>query len=144
MSKYFTVDEMRCHDGTPYPTGWEDRLFALFETLDAIRGAWGGPLTVVSGYRTPEHNAKLAAQSDGVAKASQHVQGRAADIRPGQPTVFRVAQLHDLTKELYSQGKLESLGGLGIYAGLWIHVDIRARPSGRLVEWVGNGVGSEK
>jgi uncharacterized protein YcbK (DUF882 family) len=41
---------------------------------------------VISGYRSPATNAKLAARSNGVAKKSMHMQGRAIDIRlPGVP-----------------------------------------------------------
>lgn len=152
ISRHFTVEEFRCHDGTPYPAEWvDDRLAALCGCLDVIRDAWGGPLTVVSGYRTPAVNDALVAASaarnggvSGVAKSSQHIQGRAADVRPDAPTVERVALLHDLVKELYAAGHLGRMGGLGIYVG-WIHVDVRPRPSnGRLATWVGVGAGSER
>jgi uncharacterized protein YcbK (DUF882 family) len=143
-SRYFTVDEFRCHDGTPYPSEWvDDRLAALCETLDAIREAWGGPLHVVSGYRTPEFNARLSAKSTGVAQSSQHIQGRAADIRPSKPTPEAVETLHSAVKSLYGLGKLPKLGGIGLYPG-WIHVDVRAKVNGHLATWTGAGVGSEK
>lgn len=135
-SKYFTVPEFDCHDGTAYPEGWaDDRLQALCETLDVIREAWGGPLFVVSGYRSAAYNARV-----GGAKASQHVQGRAADVRPTSVTAERVRELHDMVLRLHAEGKLPRLGGLGIY-GRWIHVDVRAGT--RLARWTGAGVGSE-
>lgn len=44
--------------------------------LQALREAFGGPITVTSGYRCPDHNRAV-----GGAKGSQHVKGNAADIR---------------------------------------------------------------
>lgn len=136
MSKYFTLDEMRCHDEarTPYPAEWVgDRLTALFATLDEIREAWGGPLIVVSGYRTAAYNAELAAKSSGVAKDSQHIQGRAADVRPVDRE--RVPELHALVLKLHGEHRLPRLAALGLYPG-WIHVDVRYRaPGAALVRW---------
>lgn len=151
MSRYFTVDEFRCRSGEPYPEAWVgDRLAALLGVLDAIRDAWGGPLIVVCGYRTAAYNAALAEASakrnggvSGVAQNSQHVQGRAADIRPDAPTVERVRELHDLTRKLFDGGSLPALGGLGLYPG-WIHVDVRAKVNGHLATWGGQGDGSDR
>lgn len=44
--------------------------------LDPLREAWGKPIIVTSGYRCPRLNAAV-----GGARASQHMQGMAADIR---------------------------------------------------------------
>ena len=143
---FFTIEEMTCKDRkrTPYPAGWAvTRLAELFETLDEIRYAWGGPLTVVSGYRTPEYNAKLASKSSGVANNSQHVQGRAADISPTKPTRERVEALWNLVRSMWHHGKLPLLGGLGVYPG-WIHVDTRPHLPGHLIQWTGAGFGSER
>lgn len=43
--------------------------------LQALREAFGAPITVTSGYRCPTHNKNV-----GGAKGSQHVKGNAADI----------------------------------------------------------------
>jgi uncharacterized protein YcbK (DUF882 family) len=144
-SRHFTVDEFRCRDGTDYPAEWiDDRLAALCQVLDEIRDALQAPLIVVDGYRTAKHNALLASKSESVAKNSQHIQGRAADVRPANPTVANVALLHALTKGLYADGRIQQLGGLGYYRGLWIHVDVRAKVGGHLATWIGTGVGSEQ
>lgn len=143
-SAYFTIAEFASHDGTEYPEEWADnRLQSLCDVLDAIRSAWGGPLTVASGYRSAEYNARLAAKSSGVAQNSQHVQGRAADVRPRDPTAANVKRLHDLVKGMHSRGELPKMGGLGIYPH-WLHIDVRAHQPGQLAEWTGVGVGSEK
>ena len=146
MSTFFTVEEMRCKDKTrtPYPAEWEEtRLVELFETLDEIRFAWGSPLTVVSGYRTAAYNAKLSKLSVGVAKNSQHVEGRAVDLAPTNPTSDRVEALWNLVRSLWHHGKLEGMGGLGIYPR-WIHVDARAHAPGHLTQWSGRKHGSER
>jgi uncharacterized protein YcbK (DUF882 family) len=145
MSRYFSLEEFRCHSGEPYPAAWvADRWKALTDALDSIRDAWDGPLIVVCGYRTAAYNEALAKASaarnggtSGVALNSQHVQGRAADVRPAAPTVERVAELHRLTRDLYDRGVIR-IGGLGKYVG-WIHVDVRA--SERLATWGGTGMG---
>jgi uncharacterized protein YcbK (DUF882 family) len=148
-SRFFTVDEFRCHSGEPYPAAWvDDRLQALCNVLDAVRDAWDAPIIVVCGYRTAAYNAALAEASakrnggvSGVAQSSQHIQGRAADVRPQAPTVERVAELHAMVRRLYDSGRgLQLMGGLGLYPG-WIHVDVRAKVNGHLATWGGSGMG---
>ena len=142
-AQWFHGQEMVSHDGVPYPAIWVDnRLAALFSQGDIIRGAWGGPLHVVSGYRTAEHNTRV-----GGAQHSQHMEGRAFDIAPFcQPD--RMAEqcldLHARILRLIHEGKLPLVGGLGVYPA-WVHVDVRPKPpSGHLAQWVGTGVGSEQ
>jgi uncharacterized protein YcbK (DUF882 family) len=53
-----------------------DQLYELKLSLNVSR-----PFNIVSGYRSPETNANLRRHSDGVAKNSLHMQGRAIDIR---------------------------------------------------------------
>jgi uncharacterized protein YcbK (DUF882 family) len=141
-SRWFHIAEMACHDGTPYPAGWVDeRLAPLFATLDVIRGAWGGPLRVVSGYRTPAWNARV-----GGAGASQHMEGRAVDVAPlcaAHVMAEQCRDLHARVLRLITTGALPLAGGLGLYPG-WIHVDVRRKPpGGHVAQWSGEGVGSE-
>jgi uncharacterized protein YcbK (DUF882 family) len=140
---------MRCHDNSPYPETFDApgdgaaRLAMLFEVIDAIRDAWGGPLIVVDGYRSPDHNQALidadaAKGSHQVASGSQHVQGRAVDLRTtggakDVPLLLRtILQLH-------IAGKIEALGGVGDYpTSNWVHVDVRPQvPPGHLARWQG-------
>ncbi len=141
-SRYFHVAEFNSHDGEPYPVAWTDRLEALCSVLDVIRAAWGGPLRVVSGYRSPAWNAKV----DG-AKASQHMEGKAADIQPMVSAAAMgaaVIDLHARILRLNADGQIQLMGGLGYYPNRWVHVDIRTRPSdGHLAQWHGMHVGSE-
>jgi uncharacterized protein YcbK (DUF882 family) len=141
--RHFTVEEMKCHDGTPYPAEWGDRLATLFGVMDMIRDAWGGPLTVVSGYRSPAHNQALIEQDEAngshqVASGSQHIEGRAADLRTANGPQD-VPQLMRVINQLYSDGKIPALGGIGDYpTSNWVHIDVRPQaPLGHVARWRG-------
>jgi len=142
FSQWFNVSEFSSHDGEPYPVAWDDRLAALCSQLDVIRSAWGAPLRVVSGYRSPAWNLRI----DG-AKLSQHVEGRAADIQPmvkAASMQVNVQELHKRVLRLMADGQLPLVGGLGYYPNRWLHVDIRPKPpDGHIAQWHGVGVGSE-
>ncbi|MFZ5594062.1 MAG: DUF882 domain-containing protein [Pseudomonadota bacterium] len=95
-----------------------DLLHGLNSAIDPRQ-----PFHVISGYRSPSTNAMLAARSDGVAKHSMHLEGKAIDIRvPGcELIVVRRAAL-----------ALQS-GGVGYYPGSgFVHVDV-----GRVRQWQG-------
>ena len=86
-----------------------DQLFALKESLGS-----SGTFQVVSGYRSPETNAKLAALSDGVAKRSYHMRGMAIDIRLSDR---KLPELHEAALALRS-------GGVGLYTKSdFLHLD---------------------
>ena len=64
-----------------------DNIKALVEdVLQPLRDAWGGPLFINSGYRSPELNKAVG----GVA-TSQHCKGQAADVGVTDP--FALAKL---------------------------------------------------
>ena len=111
----FQVRELRCRDGTD--TVMVDEVLAV--VLQCIREHFGKPVTITSGYRTPAHNAAV-----GGAKSSQHLLGRAADIRVQGVSVEDVAA--------YAESLMPDWGGIGRYpvkAGRttgWVHVDTRA------------------
>ncbi len=136
VTPHFTAEEWACHDGKAYPAEWvQSRLLPLCNVLEVLRAAVGGrSVTILSGYRSPAHNAVV-----GGAFASQHMAGRAADI-----TVEGVApaDVHRTLLHLFDTGKIE-IGGLGIYDH-WVHLDVRPRPaSGHLAQWTGTKVGDE-
>jgi len=141
--RFFTPAEFACHDGEAYPVLFADRWVVLRDLCDAVRRLWGGPLSVVSGYRSPAYNAHLieadaAAGVHGVASGSFHVEGRAADLRPALCTPERIQQLHAAVLDRYQAGMLPMLGGLGIYEQSgWIHVDTHQADDGHLRRWVG-------
>ncbi len=81
----------------------------------------GSPFHVYSGYRSPETNAMLRRNTEGVAKQSLHMQGQAADIDlPG-------TQLSSLRKMAITL----KTGGVGYYpTSDFIHID-----TGRVRTW---------
>jgi uncharacterized protein YcbK (DUF882 family) len=138
--RWFKARELACKDGTPYPERWTLRLAVLLDALDTIRDAYGAPIYVVSGYRTPEHNGAV-----GGAQASQHMLGRAADIRPVRCGPGDIERLRDIVEDLIFRGKLPAVGGVGVYPNRWIHVDTRLKPpGGHIARWSGAKVGDER
>lgn len=94
-------------------------LDALYELHNRI--PVDGPFEVISGYRSPRTNAKLAAARSGVARKSLHMKGMAIDIRvPG----FSLKRLHKTAVAMKA-------GGVGYYPRSgFIHVDV-----GRVRYW---------
>lgn len=122
----FSLEEFACRDGTPYPMEWiHDRLRFLCQDLEVIRASLRTPIYINSGYRTPDYNASI-----GGARRSQHLEGRAADIRAvGVPSSWAFNHIRGLIQ----RGELQHIKGLGGYQ-TFTHVDIRP---GRLVVWHG-------
>ncbi len=111
--KHFSNGEFRCRHCRKLPSGGMD--YALLILLERIRKEAGDkPVIVNSGYRCLIHNIAC-----GGAQESQHLYGRAADIRiPGMST-----------QELYAIcDKLNPYGGVGIYIRQgFVHVDVRGK-----------------
>ena len=86
-----------------------DQLYELKLSLDVSR-----PFNIVSGYRSPETNANLRRHSDGVAKNSLHMQGRAIDIRLDG---FDTRRIRDAALAMQR-------GGVGYYPeSNFVHID---------------------
>ena len=78
---------------------WEvrDNLKALVDNvLQPLRDAWGGPLFINSGYRSPELNKAV-----GGAATSQHTKGCAADVGVTDP--YALAKLAKKMRLGYDQ-----------------------------------------
>lgn len=95
----------------------------LLDLLHRLRSVLESPapFQVISGYRSPQTNAKLASASSGVASNSLHMKGIAIDIRlPG-------CALPDLRQAALSL----KAGGVGYYPkSNFVHVD-----TGRVRAW---------
>eukprot|EP01083_Nonionella_stella_P139855 427523_1 len=115
LSNNFAVNEFTCKDGSD---GF--RLSpALIECLQSVRNTVNGAITINSGYRTVNHNAKVKGKP-----TSMHLSGTAADI-----TTTAVSIFPDFAEIIICNCKtlFEEKGydiGLGL-ANTYIHVDMR-------------------
>lgn len=96
-------------------------LALLGDVRELVGGA--GPIELVSGYRSARTNAARHAHSHGVASNSQHIAGRAADIRIPGVSVARIA----------AAGRAHARGGVGYYpTDGFVHLD-----TGPVRTWTG-------
>ena len=117
LSANFRVKEFACADGS------DAVLVAprLVMVLQSIRSHFGAAVTISSGYRTPQHNAKVGGVTD-----SQHCYGTAADITVRGKTPAQVAA--------YAREIMPDWGGVGVYAKQgFCHVDVREAKA----DWTG-------
>ena len=118
LTPHFRVREFACRDGSD-PIFVEEELAAL---LEAIRLHFGCPVAITSGFRTAAHNTSIP----GASPHSQHLYGRAADIRVQGIPVEQLAA--------YAETCLPGTGGIGRYpAKGFVHVDVRKAKS----RWAG-------
>lgn len=104
LSKNFRLVEFASKDGA-------DRVLvhpALIDGLERLRSALGHPLTVTSGYRTPEHNRAI-----GGATASFHMRGMAADVSSKRVPPSTIA----------AEARRLGFGGVKAYP-TFVHVDV--------------------
>ena len=116
LSTHFRVREFACRDGA------DAVLVAprLVMVLESIRTHFNAPVTISSGYRTPEHNAK----QQGASVHSQHCYGCAADIVVKGQTPQTVAA--------YARQLMPDWGGVGVYKS-FAHIDVRETKA----DWTG-------
>ena len=104
----FKVSEFACKDGSDTIKIDTD----LVIILQMVRSAYGQPVYINSAYRTPAHNKAV-----GGAASSQHLLGKAADIRIKNTAVSQNLQLLQTAERAGARG-------LGLY-GNFCHVDTR-------------------
>lgn len=115
LTKNFSLEEFKCKDGSDMPNNVLSNITELAKNLQVLRDTLNKSIKITSGYRSPEHNAKIKG-----AKNSQHVKGTAADIKISGMTPKEVALV---IERLIESGKMKQ-GGIGIYPS-WVHYDIR-------------------
>ena len=116
LTKNFDSKEFDCKDGTPAKGSDLENVKVLASNLQVLRDHLGKPITITSGYRTVSHNAK----QQGSSPVSQHLYGRAADIKVAGMTPRQVA---NEIEKLIASGKMRQ-GGIGVYP-TFTHYDIR-------------------
>jgi uncharacterized protein YcbK (DUF882 family) len=110
LSKNFSKHEFKCRH-CDYGLSEGDVDPVLVSQLQEFRDKIGRPISITSGCRCKVHNRRV-----GGARNSQHVYGRAADIK--------VAGLSP--KEVYRllNAKYPKSHGIGLYRS-WVHFDVR-------------------
>jgi uncharacterized protein YcbK (DUF882 family) len=97
LSAHFSREEFVCHCCSEFRL--DDRLLAA---LEALRERAGQAVLVLSGYRCPEHNRRV-----GGAPNSQHILGKAADIRIHGLTLQQIYELAESVADF-------ARGGIGV------------------------------
>lgn len=98
----------------------DPRLLDLLHRVQETLGT-DEPYHIISGYRSPATNTKLANKSTKVARRSLHLAGQAIDVRlPGRPL-----------RKLHKAAAAQKSGGVGYYPkSNFIHMDV-----GRVRYW---------
>ena len=112
----YILRDFRADEINPIDPQLLDLLYAISRKLGTDK-----PFHIISGFRAPSTNSFLRQQSQGVAKRSLHMEGKAIDIRmPGQ----------DLTA-LRQVAVALKRGGVGLYPeSNFVHID-----TGRVRYW---------
>ena len=128
--KYFTFHEFEDSEKAR-ELGIDNRMPEIVEAhvvelidklLDPLREAWGGPLTVTSGYRCPELNRAV-----GGSETSAHTAGWAADLVPDSDDPRGVQGLVDFAVEWLTATGLpfDQLIFEHSEGSMWLHISIR-------------------
>jgi uncharacterized protein YcbK (DUF882 family) len=109
ISPHFKVKEFRSKCGS-------DKVLIdtdfVVNVLQKIREHFGAPITITSGYRSPEHNVKI-----GGSKNSLHLEGRAFDIQVKDIKPIQIAQYCE---------QICKIDGIIVYKN-WCHIDSRTK-----------------
>ena len=114
LTDNFSMDEFECKCGCIMPEFVKKNVQELAENLQVIRDAYG-KIDLTNSYRCKKHNADVGGSVN-----SQHLKGKAADIKSKQ---FSSSEIAIITDDLMKNESF-TLGGVGIY-NTFTHVDIR-------------------
>jgi uncharacterized protein YcbK (DUF882 family) len=115
LTENFSLAEFNSKCGRPMPANVQKNIAELAKNLQVLRNELKARITITSGYRSPEHNARVKG-----ARNSQHLLGTASDIHVAGFTPLQVAQA---IEKLIFEGKMKQ-GGLKAYKS-FTHYDIR-------------------
>jgi uncharacterized protein YcbK (DUF882 family) len=113
LSTYFRRQEFACKCGC----GFDTIDAGLIRILEAVRREFHTPVYINSACRCEAHNKVV-----GGSPTSQHVKGRAADIRVPGRTSSEVAK--------FVEEFMDGEGGIGVYE-TFVHVDSRTEGPAR-------------
>jgi uncharacterized protein YcbK (DUF882 family) len=120
----------------PYDPELSNLSLRLLEFLDFLQDNLnrGAKITITSGYRSPEYNARERNRGGLAAKASLHQYGMAADIKmEGVPA-----------RRVWDTVKTLGFGGAGYYHGDTVHIDVGpARSWDETTSGVGTGISDD-
>lgn len=130
-NSYFTISEL-CHsatatargiDNTPTEAVKNNLQGLITNVLDPLREAYGKPIVVNSGYRSPALNKAVGGVPD-----SQHLTGMAADLRGEKNTKAELAEMcrRAISLGVYDQLIFEHSGN-----SLWLHISYNPRGNRR-------------
>ncbi len=115
LTRNFSRSEFASPDGRAMPAKYNANLLELATNLQVLRDTVGKPITIHSGYRSPEHNRAING-----APQSKHMTAQAADFSIARSTLPSV---YCAIEHLIGKGEMKQ-GGLGIYAA-HLHYDVR-------------------
>lgn len=116
----FRLSEFASKCGREMPLEVRANIQKLANQLQVIRNEIGQPITITSGWRSPEHTRELVKRGIKTSLSSHHVFGKAVDFKVANRTPKQVAEV---IERLILEGKILQ-GGVGVYRS-WIHYDIR-------------------
>jgi uncharacterized protein YcbK (DUF882 family) len=121
LSKNFVLSEFACHDGS------KEIIvdYELVQLLQKMRDQLGKSIEITSGYRTAAYNKKCGGIS-----TSNHLTGKAADIKIAGMTPLQVALIADKI----------GFKGVGVYP-TFTHVDVCGSAAGAKLYWRQNTAG---
>lgn len=114
LTNNFSLSEFECKCGCKMPTFVKENVKELAENLQVLRDVVGR-IDLTNAYRCKEHNADVGGSTN-----SQHIKGKAADIKSNTLSPSEIASITD---DLMKSEKFK-LGGIGMY-NTFTHVDIR-------------------
>lgn len=129
LTEHFTLEEMAASttaarngiDNTPSAKVRTCLATLCKDVLEPLRMAYGKPIRVTSGYRSPKLNKAV-----GGAATSQHVYGQAADITCMDKTVSGNKELFNTALSLMNKGIIKVGQLIDEYNYSWVHISTPA------------------
>jgi hypothetical protein len=123
LSAHFSKGDLACHC-----CGELKIDQGLIDALEQLRSLAGKEIQIRDGYRCPAYNQEVGGVTD-----SEHTRGQAVDVGiPG----LSLQQMYELVLQIPTFAE----GGIGVYDGGFLHVDVR-RYAGRWARVRGQYVG---